>query len=148
MHYTCAIQKPFATRCQILTFATLAAALLFEMRGLVNDLSLVRSWTRGEVQTSGITLDGGILAGLPDAWPTDQCAQPTAKEAEPDLVLQTDRGSDLTTQIQARHPHLRRRRVDPKSGGIVPSPRWYARNRWLSRVPSASESALASNKTP
>lgn len=134
MHYTCAIQKPFATRCQILTFATLAATLLFEMRGLLNDLSTARSRTRGAVQTSRITLDGGILASLPGAWPTDPYAEPTAKDIEPDLVLQGDQSSDSTSQNQTRHPHIRRRRVDPKAGGIVPSPRWYARNRRLPRA--------------
>ena len=35
MHYSCAIHKPSATRSQLLIFSTLATALLFETRGLV-----------------------------------------------------------------------------------------------------------------
>ena len=60
MYYPCAIHKPFATRCQLLTFCTLVTALLFETRGLMDDLNM--AGTRASV---GIQLNAMPLGEAP-----------------------------------------------------------------------------------
>ncbi len=64
MHYSCASHKPSATRSQLLIFSTLATALLFETRGLVDDLSMAEARASVRVQMSTMTLGGRMQPGL------------------------------------------------------------------------------------
>ena len=87
MHYSCAIHKPFATRSQLLILSTLATALLFETRGLVDDLSMAEAKASVRVRMSAMTLGGRMQPGLYDQWPTRSVSVPIEIEPDPNSVI-------------------------------------------------------------
>ena len=59
MQHSHAIRQTSKFQCQLLTCSTLAAALLFETRGLMDDLSMAGARATVRVQMSTMTLGSG-----------------------------------------------------------------------------------------
>ncbi len=140
MYDPCAIHKPSATHFQLVIFSTLAAALLFETRGLILDLSVAKARASSQVPASGKTAGEGTEPGLPQI-------EPGAMPGGPGLASPDDRGF-ATTRISKSLSPPRQHLVDPRTASMVPSARRSARNRTLSRYLSRNPSSLASLKTP
>ena len=62
MQHSHAIRQASKIRCQLLTFSTLAAALLLETRGLMEDLSMAGARATVRAQMSTMTLGGAHAA--------------------------------------------------------------------------------------
>ena len=148
MHYSCAIHKPSATRSQLLIFFTLAAALLFETRGLVDDLSMAEARTSVRVQMSTMTLGGRMQPGLYDQWPTRSVSEPIEIEPDPNSVISNYRDRGSTAQTDELPLHERRRRTDRRSVALLPYSKRYVRSRFLSHLQSSGECSQESIKTP
>ncbi len=148
MYYVPTDHKQFASRCQCLTFSVLAAALLVETRGLLNDLCMARSRASLTFSSSGLAVDRGTHSGLSDSWPLASGFGPNAAENNSATTYSDDSGAGSTAQVQEWHPHHGHRRSDPKSTAAASAPRWSGRNRSLSRFRGSPETSLANNKTP
>jgi hypothetical protein len=148
MHYSCAIHKPSATRSQLLIFSTLATALLFETRGLVDDLSMAGARASVRVQMSTMTLGGRMQPGLYDQWPTRSVSEPIEIEPDPNSVISNDRDRGSTAQTDELPLHERRRRSNCRSVALLPFPKRYVRSRLLSRPQSSGQSSLKNIKAP
>ena len=149
MHYSCASHKPSATRSQLLILSTLATALLFETRGLVDDLSMAEARASVRVQMSTMTLGGRMQPGLYDQWPTRSVSEPIEIEPDPNSVISSnDRDRGSTAQTDELPLHERRRRTDCRSVALLPFPKRYVRSRLLSRPQSSGQSSLKNIKAP
>ena len=98
MQHSHAIRQTSKIRCQLLTCSTLAAALLFETRGLMDDLSMAGARATVRVQMSTMTLGGRIQPGLHDRRPMPPEIEPIATKPDPGPVMSDDRGLDSTAQ--------------------------------------------------
>ena len=148
MHYSYAIHKPSATRSQLLIFSTLATALLFETRGLVDDLSMAEARASVRVQMSTMTLGGRMQPGLYDQWPTRSVSEPIEIEPDPNSVISNDRDRGSTAQTDELPLHQRRRRTNCRPVALLPFPKRYVRSRLLSRPQSSGQSSLKNIKAP
>ncbi len=148
MHYSCAIHKPFATRSQLLILSTLATALLFETRGLVDDLSMAEAKASVRVRMSAMTLGGHMQPGLYDQWSTRSVSVPIEIEPDPNSVILNNRDRGSTAQTDELPLHERRRRTNCRSVALLPFPKRYARSRLLSRPQFSGQSSLENIKTP
>ena len=148
MHYSCAIHQPSASRSELLIFSILAIALLVEMRGLVDDLSMAEARASVRVQMSTMMLGGRLQPGLYDQWPTRSVSEPIEIGSDPNSVISNDRDRGSTAQTDELPLHERRRRTNCRSVALLPFPKRYVRNRLLSRPQSSGQSSLENIKTP
>jgi hypothetical protein len=146
MRHSSAIRKPFVDRCDLLTFSVLAAALLFETWGLMDDLSMARARAAIRVQMSGRTPGGSIPPALPDPLAIPPETKPFATEPHPVPVLWDDQGLGSTAQADQRPDYLRCGRADHRSVAMLPYPKRYGRNRWTSPLQSSGQSSVENSK--
>lgn len=101
MYYSCAIHKPSASRCQLLTLSILGAALLFETRGLLDDLSPAGARASATIEMSTIAPGRGSQPGLFRQGPRPSEVEPIEMEPDPTQVISDDRTLDSTTLTDA-----------------------------------------------
>ena len=148
MHHSHAIRQASKIRCQLLTCSTLAAALLFETRGLMEDLSMAGARASVRAQMSTMTLGGSVQPGLHDQWPARCVIEPIAIKPDPNPLLSDDRDRGSTAQTDEMPLHGRRSRTDRRSVALLPYSKRCVRSRFLSHLQSSGECSQESTKTP
>ena len=146
MQHSHAIRQPSKIRCQLLTCSTLAVALLFETRGLMEDLSMAGARASDRAQMSTMTLGGRMQPGLHDQWPTRSIIEPIAAKSDPNPVTSDDRDRGSTAQTDELPLHGRRRRTDRVFITLLPYSKRYVRSRFLSHLQSGGECSAESIK--
>src|SRR5271157_5017999 len=128
MHPSHAIRQASKIRSQLLTCSTLAVALLFETRGLMEDLSMAGARASVRAQISTMTLGGSMQPGLHDQWPARCVIEPIAIKPDPNPVLSDDRDRGSTAPTNEMSFHGGRRRTARRSVAPLPYSRRYVRS--------------------
>jgi len=133
---------------QLLTCSTLAVALLFETRGLMEDLSMAKARPGVSVQTSEMTFGGSMQPGLHDQCPAHSILEPSATKPDPNPVLPDDRDHGSTAPTDEMFFHGGRRRSARRSVALLPYSKHYVKSRFLSHLQLGGEWSQESIKTP
>jgi len=147
MQHSDAIRQASKIRCQLLTFSTLAAALLLETRGLMEDLSMAGARATVRAQMSTMTLGGRMQPALHDQWPARSVIEPIAAKPDPNPVTSDDRDRGSTAQTDELPLHERRRRTGRGFIALLPCSKRYVRSRFLSHLQSGGECSEESIKS-
>jgi len=142
------VRQPSKIRCDLLTCSTLAVALLFETRGLMDDLSMAKARPAVSAQTSTTTPGGNMQPGLHDQWPAHSILKPTATNPDPYLLLSDNRDHGSTAPTDEMFSRGWRRRTARRSVALLPSSNRYVRSQFLSQLQSSGECSQEGIKTP
>jgi hypothetical protein len=148
MHPSHAIRQASKIRSQLLTCSTLAVALLFETRGLMEDLSMAQARATVRAETSTTTLGGSMQPKLDDQGPARPIIESLAMKPDPDPMLSDDGDHGSTAPTDEMSIHGGRRRTARRSVALAPYSKRYLRSRFLSHLQSSGECSQESLKTP